>query len=58
MQPIKPVSNQVAVFNRSGLSNQHQEGGLKGIFDIMLVVQGAAANAQDHGSVSAYQFLE
>jgi hypothetical protein len=53
--PIKPGAEPAGVAQRSGPPHQHQERGLKGVFDVVWVAQDPAAHPQDQRAVKRYQ---
>jgi hypothetical protein len=55
---VQPVAEPVPRLNRNGLADKDQEGCLKGTFGIMVVVQNAATDAPNHGTVAAQQGRE
>src|SRR4029079_10999009 len=55
---VQSVADQLAGLERAGLAHQHQEGGLKRVFDVVLMAQDAPADAEHHGAVASDQLLE
>ena len=55
---VQPAAQGVAGADRAGLPGQHQEGGLEGVLDVVLVLQHGAAGGQDHRAVAGDQGLE
>ena len=55
---MQPAAQGVAGADRAGLPGQHQEGGLEGVLDVVLVLQDGAAGGQDHRTVPRHQGLE
>ena len=55
---VEPGSQYVALADRPGLLDQDQEGGLKGVGDVVRVIQDAPADAQDHRPMPMEDRLE
>ena len=55
---VQPVPQRLAAVKRRGLAHQDEECGLEGILGGLIVVQHAAADAEDHRSVPSHQRLE
>src|SRR5262249_21653103 len=54
----EPTAQRNLRAQRTGLAIKDQEGGLKGVLRIVLVIQDATTQAQDHGAVPADQRYE
>jgi hypothetical protein len=50
---VQPTGQRRGLTDRTGLLQQDQEGGLKGVFGILLVSQHAAAKPHHQGAVTA-----
>src|SRR5207302_724293 len=52
---IQPVADQLPRHDRCRLANQDSESGLEGVFGIVIVVEDAPADTEDHRTVAAQQ---
>ena len=55
---MQPAAQSVAGANRAGLPGEHQESGLEGVLDVVLVVQDGAAGGQDHRAMAGDEGFE
>ena len=55
---VQPAAQGVAAPDRAGLPGQDEEGGLKGVLDVVLVPEDGPAGGQDHRPVPSHQGLE
>src|SRR5262249_43154770 len=55
---VEPVAHQVPSADRAGASNENEERRLKRVFDVVLIVEDAPANSQNHRSVPLDQSRE
>lgn len=55
---VEPAADRVAFADGRGLASKHQEGDLEGILGLMVVVQDALAEAEDHRAMPPDQHLE
>ncbi len=55
---MQPPAQGVAGADRARLAGEHQEGGLEGVFDVVLVLEDGPAGGQDHRPVPRHQGLE
>jgi hypothetical protein len=55
---VQPAAQGLRCPQRAGLADQDEEGGLEGVGGVGLVLQDAAADAQDHGAVPPDQGRE
>src|SRR5262249_22190230 len=55
---VERAGQGLALADRAGLPGQEEEGGLEGVLGILLLAQGAAADAQHHRPVPPQQRLE
>jgi len=53
--PVDPMTQEVAISDRFRAADQHQERCLECILDVVLVVENAAANAQNHSPMPGDQ---
>ena len=55
---IEPIADSVLWLDGRRLAGEHEKGGLKSIFGIMVIAEHTLANTQHHRSVSSYQCFE
>ncbi len=53
--PVDPVTQEIAVADRCRAADQHEKRCLECILDVVLVVENAAANTQDHSPMPGDQ---
>jgi hypothetical protein len=55
---VQPACDGCFFADGCGLAHQHQEGGLKGVLNILFVFQNTPANGPNHAAVPLYQFFK
>jgi hypothetical protein len=55
---VKPIPHHLSWLNRGRLANENEKSGLKAILGVVRIVEHPLADAQDHPTVPAHQFLE